>query len=114
MILFGGIYPHRFGFFRVDVETCSFCCCFNAICLAFVLMFNVDPSTSSGGSTGGGLFNICLKWSLHLASWSSVFVKIFPSASLIGAFADVGFPLSCLVMLYSVLMSPLLQAFSAS
>ena len=74
-------------------------------------MFNVGPS--SGGSTGEGLLNICLKLSLHLASWSSVFVK-FPSASLIGAFADVGFPLSCLVMLYSVLISPLLQTFSAS
>ena len=101
--------PPAFPFLRFFLALMT-----SALVMAYVLMFNVGPSTSSGESTGGGLFNICLKWSLHLASWSSVFVKIFPSASLIGAFADVGFPLSCLVMLYSVLMSPLLQAFSAS
>ena len=79
--------PPAFPFLRFFISLVA-----SALVMPFVLMFNVGCLTSSGGSTGGGLFNICLKWSRHLASWSLVLVKIFPSASLIGAFADAGFP----------------------
>ena len=84
----GGILstPPAFPFLRFLIALIT-----SALVMAFVLMFNVGPSTSFSGSTVGGLFNICLKWSLNFADWSSVLVKIFPSASLFGAFADVGF-----------------------
>ena len=67
----GGILstPPALPFLRFLIDLMT-----SALVMAFVLMFRVGPSSSSGGSTGGGLFNTCLNWSLHLASWSSVFV----------------------------------------
>ena len=64
--------PPAFPFLRFFLALMT-----SALVMAYVLMFNVGPSTSSGESTGGGLFNICLKWSLHLASWSSVLSRSF-------------------------------------
>ena len=59
MMASGGILstPPAFPFFRFFIALMI-----SALVMAFVLMFNVGSSSISGGSTGGGLFNICLKW----------------------------------------------------
>ena len=68
----------------------------------------------SGSVSGGGLFNISLKYSAHHASCVSSDINSFPSLSLIGASKFfLNCPQTCFVILYSVAWSPLCAASSA-
>ena len=68
----------------------------------------------SGSVSGGGLFNISLKYSAHRASCVTSDINSFPSLSLIGASKFfLNCPQTCFVMLYSVAWSPLFAASSA-
>ena len=67
----------------------------------------------SGSVSGGGLFNISLKYSAHCASCVFSDIYSFPSLSLIGVSKFfLNCPQTCFVILYSVAWSPLCAASS--